>query len=65
MAEHKFKIGDLVTYSKPYVTHSEGPYEVIRLAPSDTAEPAYRIKSSSERHERVVEEHEITLAHVH
>jgi hypothetical protein len=35
-------------------------YEVIRILPTENAEPAYRIKSKTEQHERAVKEHEIS-----
>ena len=40
----------------------DGPFEVIRLLPSDSADPAYRIKSRTESYERAVREYEIKAA---
>lgn len=59
MAQHKYKVGDLVTLARSVVKLPAGPYEVIRLLPADSPEPTYRIKSKSETHERVVREYEI------
>jgi hypothetical protein len=56
---HKFKVGDTVTFAKSFIKQPPGPYEVVRLLPSDTPDPVYRIKSQTERHERVVREYEI------
>lgn len=60
MAQHKFKVGDTVTFARSFVKLPAGPFEVIRLLPSETQDPAYRIKSKSEQHERVVREYEIS-----
>jgi hypothetical protein len=61
MRSHKFKIGDTVTYIHPGLKGRDGQYEVIRILPTENAEPAYRIKSKTEQHERAVKEHEISL----
>lgn len=58
----KFKIGDTVRYSRSGLTGQGGHYEVVKVLPIENAEPAYRIKSKSEQHERAVKEHEIALA---
>ncbi len=62
MPSHKFKIGDTVTYIHPGLKGRDGQYEVIRILPTENAEPAYRIKSKTEQHERAVKEHEISYA---
>ena len=62
MSEHKFKVGDVVTLAKSFMKMPVGPFEVIRLLPSDSADPAYRIKSKTESHERAVREYEISAA---
>jgi hypothetical protein len=36
-----------------------GAYEIVRLMPSETGEPQYRVRSVHEEHERVVWEHEL------
>jgi hypothetical protein len=60
MSSHKFKIGDTVIYIHPGLKGRDGMYEVIRILPTENAEPAYRIKSKTEQHERAVKEHEIS-----
>jgi hypothetical protein len=62
MSQHKFKVGDVVTLAKSYIKLPPGPFEVVRLLPSDSAEPAYRIKSKGESYERAVREYEISAA---
>ncbi|RFB81437.1 hypothetical protein DYH55_08445 [Methylovirgula sp. 4M-Z18] len=59
---HKFKLGDTVVFQHPGLKRPSGVYEVVKILPTEKAEPAYRIKSTSERHERAVEEHEISMA---
>jgi hypothetical protein len=63
---HKFKIGQLVEL-EPSVLRSlaKGPYEIRHLTPSsdrDPNDPIYRIKSTTEKHERVAPESELTLS---
>jgi hypothetical protein len=60
MSQHKFKVGDVVTFVTSFVKQPAGPYEVIRLLPSETPDPVYRIKAKTEPHERVVREYEIS-----
>jgi hypothetical protein len=62
MAQHKFKVGDRVTFARSFIKQPVGPFEVIRLLPSDSPDPAYRIKSSAETCERAVREYEIAAA---
>ena len=59
MAQHKFKVGDLVTYARSFIKQPAGPFEIVRLMPTDTPEPTYRIKSKAEQYDRVVREFEI------
>jgi hypothetical protein len=63
---HKFKIGQLVEL-EPGALRSlaMGPYEIRHLTPSsdrDPGDPCYRIKSTAEKHERVVPESELKLS---
>jgi hypothetical protein len=60
MAQHKYKVGDIVTFARSFVKLPAGPFEVIRLLPLETPDPTYRIKSKAEQHERVVREYEIS-----
>jgi|tagenome__1003787_1003787.scaffolds.fasta_scaffold20868410_2 hypothetical protein len=62
MSEPKFRSGQLVEFARHAPNAPAGPYEVVRLLPSDTAEPRYRIRSRNETHERVVAEHELRAA---
>jgi hypothetical protein len=61
---HKFTVGQTVFFS-PTRLHGAvaGDYEVLRLMPqSDTQPvPSYRIKSVTERHERVASESDLML----
>jgi hypothetical protein len=63
---HKFKIGQLVEL-EPSILRSlaTGPYEIRHLIPSsdrDPGDPCYRMKSISEKHERVASESELALS---
>lgn len=60
----KFKVGDRVLY-KPKATQardaaSRGAYQVVRVMPGEQGGNSYRIKSHTEGHERVADEHELT-----
>lgn len=60
---HKFKVGqsvDLIASTLQRV--AAGHYEIIGLRPVDGEVPRYRIKSSSELHERVVAESDLVLS---
>jgi len=59
MALHKFKVGDVVTFTSPFPKPKAVLCEVVRLLPADSTDPAYRIKSKAEQYERVVKEYEI------
>ena len=56
MALHKFKVGDVVTFTSPFPKAKAVLCEVVRLLPSDSVDPAYRVKSKDEHYERVVKE---------
>jgi len=62
---HKFSVGQKVHLAhRKMVSASEGQYEVRRLLPSSDSggdDPAYRIKSIDETHERVALESDLTL----
>ena len=63
---HKFSVGQAVTLV-PRVLQPAAPgeYEVRQLMPAtdrDPDEPAYRVKSVDEKHERVVAESDLTPA---
>lgn len=60
---HKYKLGDIVVFAHPGPGRGRSaPYEVVKILPTENAELAYRIKAKNEPHERVVKEHEISLA---
>ena len=57
---HKFQVGQSVALIPRSIRQAAaGTYEITRLMPDNAAEPHYRIKSDSERHERVVPESEL------
>jgi hypothetical protein len=62
MAEHKFRIGQMVIYARRVLGREEPPaeFEVLRLLPSDGAENQYRIKSTVEAFEHVVRESQLS-----
>ena len=63
---HKFNIGEIVQLAPRVLRPSApGPYEVRYLVPTsdrDPGDPCYRIKSITEKHERVAPESELTLS---
>jgi hypothetical protein len=64
MAEHKFKIGQLVYFhpkkSRLAAGAPTGPYQIIRRLPAADEEFQYAIKTVFEDHERVAKESELT-----
>jgi hypothetical protein len=54
MGSHRFKTGQTVS-----VTQLPGRFEVVRLMPESGGNYQYRLRSLSDRHERVVAEFEI------
>jgi hypothetical protein len=63
MADHKFHVGQAVQFrTKPfYVSAALGVFEVIRQLPERDGELEYRIKNSTEPHERVARESELSI----
>jgi hypothetical protein len=59
MADPKFRPGQMVEFVQSNRMWPQGPYEVVRIMPSETEEPKYRIRSLQEMHERVAWEHEL------
>jgi len=59
MTNHKYKVGQRVTFTGPIRNNSpSGVYEILKLLPTDADRIQYRIKSPHEAHERVIgEEH--------
>ena len=61
MAEHKFRVGQSVTLAATIRRRVAGSgYVVTRHLPRRDGECEYRIKSTSEAHERVARESELT-----
>jgi hypothetical protein len=63
---HKFNIGQTVELAPRLLRSSApGPYEIRHLVPASDRDPGdlcYRIKSITEKHERVVRESDLTLS---
>ncbi len=60
---HKFQVGQFVELIPRVLRQAaKGTYEITRLVPENESDPQYRIKSTYERHERVVAESELTLS---
>lgn len=57
---HQFKVGDWVDIV-PSTLRSAAPgrYRIVRLIPCDSNEPRYCIRSTHEKHDRVVPEHDL------
>ncbi|MGB7036700.1 MAG: hypothetical protein WBD71_14385 [Xanthobacteraceae bacterium] len=62
--EHKFKIGQTVSFSSgPFGRGStSGLYKVTQLLPPEGDDCQYRIKNANEPHERVVKESQLDRA---
>jgi hypothetical protein len=63
---HKFNVGQLVELEPRLLrTSAPGPYEIRHLVPAsdrDPGDPCYRIKSVTEKHERVAPESDLKLS---
>jgi hypothetical protein len=61
VARHKFRVGESVRFvSGPSArAGAGGSYKVVRVLPLEGDEQQYRIKSSSEPHERVARESQL------
>ncbi len=64
MAEHKFKIGQVVYYrlkrSTAPLSAPPGSYQIIRRLPATEGEFQYVIRSANEDHERIARESELS-----
>lgn len=58
MTNHKFKVGEMVEFHPggSYLAKTRGQYEVIRLMPAEGDGFQYRVKNTTDGHERVVHE---------
>lgn len=63
---HKFSIGQIVELMPKVLRAAPlGPYQIRHLVPApdnDPGDPCYRIKSVTEKHERLAPESELTLS---
>jgi hypothetical protein len=61
MSEHKFKIGQTISYRGVQRTRAAAPgqYRIVGHRPDQDGEPSYRIKSELERHDRIARESEL------
>ena len=64
VAAHRFKIGSQVHLAGNRVLSDavRGPYEILRLLPERDGNFQYIIKSGLERHQRVAQEKDLTVA---
>ncbi|MEW5964216.1 MAG: hypothetical protein AB1749_11705 [Pseudomonadota bacterium] len=62
MAQHRFRIGQRVSYTPGKLTMSttSSEFKIIRQLPAESGECMYRIKSEREPFERVARESEIS-----
>jgi hypothetical protein len=61
MAEHKFKIGEIVFFQpKVSANAPRGAYEIIRRLPASDGALQYVIRSAREDHQRVAREYELS-----
>ena len=63
MAEHKFKIGQVVCFRPKWIMPVNAPsgrYQITRRLPARDGEFEYAIRSDYENHERVARESELT-----
>jgi hypothetical protein len=62
MQPHKFAVGQTVRYSPGRATYagSGNSYKVVRQLPAEANDHQYRVKSSTDGHERVVKESQLS-----
>lgn len=60
MMAHKFKAGQTVrVVPSRYMSEARGSFKIVRLLPTEHGVNQYRIKSTTDGHERVVTESEV------
>ena len=61
MHAHKFKVGQSLVFSPARYEYQQvaGLFEVMRLLPSEGAEPQYRVKETGSGQERVARESQL------
>lgn len=59
--KYKYKVGQTVRYNSDVMRRigSNASFKIVRLMPPEGDNPQYRIKSTSEAHERIAKEYEI------
>lgn len=62
VSSHKFKVGQMVSYTSGFPSAGRGVYKVTQLLPSEGDDFQYRIKSTAEPHERVVKQSQLDRA---
>jgi hypothetical protein len=60
MAQHKFKLGQIVEPAGRTATSGDAHYEIVGLVPSEGQEPCYRVRRAGAP-DRVVRESQITF----
>jgi hypothetical protein len=59
--KHKFAVGQTVRLvPRPFEPAAQGTYKIVRQLPGEAGEFGYRVKSTSEVHERMVKESQLT-----
>jgi hypothetical protein len=60
---HKFKVGQTVDLiPSTFRSAAKGTYQIVSLRPIEGGNTQYRIKSTSEAHERIVSESDLILS---
>jgi hypothetical protein len=59
MTPYKFSVGEDVTLVRQRSHAAVAVFHILRQLPIDSLEPQYRVRSSDERHERIVGERQI------
>jgi len=62
LSDHKFKIGQIVSYTSGPYGRATGLFKITQLLPPEGDDMQYRIKSDTEPHERVVKESQLSGA---
>jgi hypothetical protein len=61
MNGHKYKIGQTINFRSANKGRAAPPgqYRILGYRPNEDGEPSYRIKSETERHDRIARESEL------
>ena len=62
MNDHRFAVGEMVRFSPGSQMQAtlRGTYTIVRLLPAEHNDQQYRIKSTTDGHERVVKESQLS-----